>query len=108
MRRLALWAVYIVIGFTAGYGQHSKLADHCTPDGGNGSVRCGGQYASACIALHPDNDEGTGVCQTEDTLPNCCAASPDSADRTATACQCCRKHAQVTSEQLALYGYDAL
>lgn len=84
--------LFIAVSTMAGYAlQKSKPADHCTPDGGNGSVRCGGEYAQACITLHPDNDEGTGVCQTEDTLPNCCAASPDSADRTAVSCQCCSK-----------------
>lgn len=59
---------------------------YCTPDGGKGSVRCGGANNMACVELHHD------ICAADDVLPNCCAASPLSADRKAAQCSCCGQH----------------
>jgi hypothetical protein len=89
--------------FTASAGAVQRpprnAAAFCTVEGGKGSVKCGGANYMACTELHPNNDEGTGVCQTEEVLPSCCAASPDSPDRTAKECHCCngaRKQSNIT------------
>jgi len=60
-----------------------SAAEYCLPGGGKGAVMCGASPEAACIMLHPD------ICGLEDPMPNCCAASPEAADRKAVRCGCC-------------------
>lgn len=80
----------LILGILLLLPGQKKMANYCTPEGSKTSVKCGGQY-SACIQLHED------ICGSEDPMPPCCAASPDSPDRTAQTCLCCmRKESSVT------------
>lgn len=99
MTKIGLLILVIAMIAMPGAAQKKKrMSDFCTPDGKAG-VKCGGSQYMSCIELHPD------ICDSEDVLPSCCAASPLSPDQTAVSCHCCAKHAQLSEVTIPYDDY---
>jgi hypothetical protein len=72
----------LIAGVSLGAQRSNQLAPYCTPQGKAPGVACS-YNGQTCIELHPD------LCVSDEPVPNCCNASPESQDRNAKACHCC-------------------